>query len=111
MTSISGRLCRRPNFEIVRIVRWGDFDRARPKLAVPRQNRRRLEFPGSSAEEEHFADQMLIAGVARMNGHRGIAEHRFRAASSQPQQIRSSPRSVANMPEMALRSSWTVSSR
>ena len=91
-----------PDFEIVRIVRWGDFYGARPKLAVHDKIVDDWNFPVHQRKKNHFADQMLIAGVARMNGHGGIAEHRFGPRRRNHNKFVRPHDRVANMPEMAL---------
>ena len=72
-----GQVVAASNFKVVGIVRRSDFHRAGAKFAVHDKIVDDRNFAIHQRQQNHLADQMLVARVARMNGHGRVSQHRF----------------------------------
>ena len=66
------------DLEIVEVVGRSDLDRARPLLRIGVLIGDDRDQPADQGQTNPLADQMLEARVVRMDGDRGVAEHRLR---------------------------------
>ena len=65
------------DLEIVEVVRRGDLDRARALLGIGIFVGDDRDQPADQGQANPLADQMLEALVVRMDGDRGVAQHRL----------------------------------
>ncbi len=97
-----GQVVAASDFKVVRIVRRSDFHRAGPKFAVHDKIVDDGNFAVHQRQQNHLADQMLVARVARMNGHGRVPQHGFGPRGGHDDVFVRPHDRVADVPEVAL---------
>ena len=94
-----GQLVAAADFEVVDIVRGRNFQSAGAELAIDVGVRDDGNFAIRERQMDHFADELLIALVLRVDGDSGIAQHRFRPGGGDDDIFLRPDHRIADVPE------------
>ena len=89
------------DFEVVGVVRRRDLHAAGSLGRVGVKVGDDRNFPVGQRQLHHFADQMAITFILRMDGHGGVAEHRLRTGGRHHQITRAVGQWITEMIEFA----------
>ena len=90
------------HLEIVRIMRWRDFDGARAERLVDILVGEQRDAAANDRQDQRLADEILVALVIRVHGNARVAEHRLGARRRDFDVFaRLALDFIADMPEMA----------
>ena len=90
------------DFKVVRVVCGGDLHHAGPKVLLDIGIRNHRDLTANQREDQHLANDVLIARVVRMHRHGGVAQHRLRSGGGQLQIPTAVLKRIADVPEIAV---------